>query len=89
MKKRELLTELAERLELPQEALTGAAKLSVTGGRRLLIENHRGILAYDCDCAVISLGDEKLQILGSRLCLLAMNRRELLLGGKILSVEWV
>ena len=50
---KELPQELTERLELPEEALLGSAKLTVTG---LSIE--------------------------------AMNRRELLVKGRIQTVEW-
>lgn len=47
MKKlRELPYELADKLELPEDVLLGSAKLTVTGGRSAVIENHRGVLEY-------------------------------------------
>lgn len=79
--------DLAERLELPEEAL-GALRLTLIGGRRALAENHRGILEY---------GEERIRLAGQRgsvtlegsgLRLGAMNRRELLIVGKIQRVEW-
>ena len=85
---KELPQELTERLELPQEALLGAAKLTVTGGRRALVENHRGVLEYGEERIVVSVGRGKLTVSGGGLGIEAMNRRELLIRGRIQSVEW-
>lgn len=50
MKKlRELPYELADKLELPEDVLLGSAKLTVTGGRSAVIENHRGVLEYTAE----------------------------------------
>ena len=46
--------DIADRLDLPGEALLGSAKLTLTANRRALIENHCGILEY---------GPEQIQIL--------------------------
>ena len=80
--KKELPLELAERLALPEEALL------VTGGRQLLVENHRGVMDYGQERIVVSLGRGKLNISGTALVIQAMNRRELLISGRIQSVEW-
>ena len=85
---RELPQELAERLALPEDALLGTAKLTVTGGKRLLVENHRGVMDYGRERIVVSLGRGKLNISGAELVIAAMNRRELLISGRIQSVEW-
>lgn len=85
---RELAESLAETLELPAEAL-GAAKLTVTAGSRVLIENHRGLLEYGAERIVVSAGREKLLLSGAGLHLLGMNRRELLIGGQLRLVEWM
>ena len=85
---KELPQELTERLELPEEALLGATKLTVTGGRRAVVENHRGVLEYGEERIVVSAGRGKLIINGAGLGIEAMNRRELLVKGRIQSVEW-
>ena len=87
-KKREVLPALAERLELPEEALSGAAKLTVTADRRSLIENHHGILAYSPDCVVVSLGGRQLSLYGSELRIRAMNRKEVLVCGELQDISW-
>lgn len=83
-----LATDLADRLDLPEDALLGAAKLTVTGGRKALIENHRGVLEYGTERILVSAGRENILLEGSGLQLEAMNRSELLVTGKLQRVEW-
>ena len=85
---KELPQDLAQRLELPEEALLGALKLTVTGGRQALVENHRGLLDYSEERILISAIKGKLAISGTGLSLAAMNKSELLVKGRIQSVEW-
>ena len=88
MKKGGLLPSLADRLELPEEALDGAAKLTVTAGRRALIENHRGILEYSRERIAVAFGRERLSLIGEGLRIVAMNRKELLICGELKEVLW-
>lgn len=87
-KRREGLLHLAERFDLPPEALPTTTRLSVTAGRRLLLEQHRGILEYGEGRIVVSTREGRISISGSSLHLLAMNRGELVIGGNIQLVEW-
>lgn len=89
MKKlRDIADDLAEKLELPSEALGTAAKLSITGGRRALIENHKGIIEYGRERIVIGTEKGRIVISGHELLLSAMNKSELLITGKINMAEW-
>lgn len=83
-----LAADLAERLELPEDALLSAAKLSLTAGRRALIENHKGILEYGTERILISTGRGKISLSGSELRLVAMSKSQLLISGRIQNVEW-
>ena len=87
-KRKALLMNLAERLELPEEAVSGAAKLSVTGGKRILIENHRGILEYGSERIAVRMDSGTLILSGTELHLLGMNEQELLFGGRLQNAEW-
>lgn len=78
---------LAERLELPGEAL-GLLKLSVVGARRALIENHRGLLACTRERIVVRGERGDLSVRGAELCIEAMNEKELLISGKLTAAEW-
>ena len=89
MKKAKLfMGELCERLELPEEAAAGAARVTVTGGRRALVENHRGLLEYGAEQIRVSTGRGQLVLRGSGLTLAAMSGRDLLIRGKLQSAEW-
>ena len=83
-----LCGDLAERLALPGEALGGELCLSAVGNRRLLIENHRGVLAYTEE--EIRVGSERGQLVlrGGGLHLSAMDRSELLVAGRLQSIAW-
>lgn len=85
---REFPADLAELLELPGELLPGTGRLTLSGGRRALVEGQRGILEYTAERIVVSFGREKLSLMGDGLRLSAMNAGELLIHGRIRSVEW-
>ena len=89
MKKlRELPYELADKLELPEDVLLGSGKLTVTGGRSAVIENHRGGLEYTAERIVVAVPRGKVCLDGTGLRLKAMNKNELLVGGRIRNIEW-
>lgn len=84
----EIPEEIAGRLDLPAETVAGVPKLTVTGRRRALIENHKGLLQYSHDCIEVDGGRVRLRIRGSNLQLVAMDRSDLLISGVILSAEF-
>ena len=47
MKVRDTVADLAESLELPEEALSDALRVTIIGRRRAVGEHHRGLLGYD------------------------------------------
>lgn len=79
---------LADRLELPSDALAGAAKLTVNGRRRVLIENHSGIITYEDDIIAVDCGGMKAVIRGDGLSLGAMDKHDMLITGRILTIEF-
>jgi sporulation protein YqfC len=64
-----------------------AAVLTLTGARRLHIENHRGILLYDDACIAVNCGEKIVNVRGDGLALRAMNAEELLLSGDFTAIE--
>ncbi|MDO4990253.1 MAG: YabP/YqfC family sporulation protein [Eubacteriales bacterium] len=85
---RELPAELCDRLELPAEIVPGTGSVTVSGGRRALIEGHRGILAFSEDQVAVSFGRQTLTLSGSGLRLEAMNGAELRVVGRIHTADW-
>lgn len=85
---RGLCEDLAERLELPEEAVSGVTRLAAVDGRRLLIERHRGLLAYGTEEIRVATGGGQLVVRGTELQMSAMNRSELLITGRLQSLSW-
>ena len=75
-------------LELPEDALLKEAKVSMTGGKRMLIENHRGLLSYSDTAVEVLTAEGKLSVIGNGFIIRAMRDRDLLIFGDIRSVEW-
>jgi sporulation protein YqfC len=87
-KKMGLALEVAEAFDIPPEAAAGMPKLTITGCRRALIENHRGILEYSRENVVIKGGRVQVRIWGEGLELKAMNKTDLVIIGQIFSVSF-
>ena len=92
--------EIAERLDLPAESVAGVPKLTVTGRRRALVENHCGLLALGIVGAgifagsirdiriVVDGGRVRVCIRGTNLQLVAMDSTALLISGTIACAEF-
>jgi len=79
--------EVADKLDLPGEVLPGVPRLTITGRRRALIENHGGLVKYSEDCIELG-GKSKIIIRGDGLRLVAMTRTDMVIAGRILSAEY-
>ena len=88
MKGRETVADLALLMDLPQECLTDAARVTLYGRRQAAIEHHRGLLGYTPDAVEVSLGRGKVRLLGSELEVRAMDGETLLIAGHISAVEY-
>ena len=77
----------AEVLDLPADALAGLPKLELVGDCELLVENHKGILAYGREEIHISGGIYLIKIAGRELELRAMTGVELLITGTITQIS--
>ena len=87
-KVRKLADRLCEYLELPEDAFLHEAKISMVGGKRMLIENHRGLLSYSDSAIEVLTAEGKISVLGNGFIIRAMKERALLIYGDIQSVEW-
>ena len=80
--------ELSDRLGLSEDLTFGSAKLTVIAGKKILVENHRGILEYGSDRIVINLDKGRIALSGCDFTLDAMNRNELLICGRLQCADW-
>ena len=87
-KMRKLADKLCGSLELPEEAALNTSKLSAVGGKRMLIENHRGLLSYSDNAVEIMTESGKISVLGSGFIIRTMTKSNLLIYGDFRSVEW-
>ena len=82
-----ILEKLAERAELPAEAVAGAARITLSGRQQVLIEHHRGLLAYSDREVEVNCGNLRCRIRGDGLLLRAMTAEMLLVTGTIFGVD--
>ena len=80
--------ELAENFTLSGAVMPGAAKVTVTAAKRLMVEGHHGILEYGNEHIAVSALPGKIHIYGTALSLSAMSSDTLILTGNISSVEY-
>lgn len=80
---------LASTLDLQQETILRQPLVELTGERRVLIENHRGVTSYGTGqiCVKVSFGSVEIQGCGLELC--KMTRQQLIICGRIDSVTLI
>ena len=79
---------LSDGLELPKDVSCGAAIVTVTGRRSLVLENYRGIVSYDDDCIVIRTKDCKVCVCGCRLKVDYYTNEEMKIVGLIHQISY-
>lgn len=83
------MEEIADRFDLPADTVAGLPRITLTGDRRVLIENHRGLLEYSEETVEVSGGRLRVRVRGTGLRLRAMDAEALLVTGTIFSVETI
>ncbi len=80
------LDKMAYAMDLPGEAIPGQPLVELVGQRRVLIENHRGVVQYgDTEiCVRVSYGC--IRVCGHELRLMRMNRQQLIISGSVDSI---
>ena len=71
------------------ESLTKVPLLELAGHSRVLIENHLGVLAYSLEEIQIKVSYGRLVIHGEQLMLLQMSKEQLVITGRIDSVQLI
>lgn len=87
-KKDNFIDKAAEIFDIPGEVVAGMPRITVTGCRRVLVENHKGILEYGSEEIHINGGRMVLKLHGSGMELCSMNNTELLVTGRIKGMEF-
>jgi len=79
---------MADFLELPREVVLDLPKIVVVGDVQVLIENHRGIVAYGPDQVRVSVGEREVTVHGRELVLRHVRSEELLVEGRITGLSF-
>ena len=79
----------ADAFDLPGEVLLDLPRITVTGGGRVMVENHQGLMDYSDQLIVVAGGRVTLKIIGDGLELRAMTAEALLITGNVFSVEFI
>ena len=87
LRRRSAAEKVAQVFSLPADAVAGMPLIELVGDAQLRVERHRGILAYDPKEIHIGAGRVTVRVRGLDMELRSMNRSELLITGRIFSVE--
>ena len=88
-KKARAIDRAADRFDLPGEVIGDLPRLTVIGGQRVIVENHKGLMDYGPNNIVIAGGKVTLKLTGDNLELRAMNAEDLLITGDVFQVEFI
>lgn len=80
---------LAEEMDISQEAVPGLPLVELCGEKRVLIENHRGVLTYGSAEIHVCVSFGEVVVRGCGLELAKMTREQLVICGRIDSVYLV
>lgn len=73
---------------VPSEPVTGKPRIILTGREGLLIEQHRGVIAYTQDQLIVRLQQGRLNVQGHALRLQEYGKQDLCVTGEIISLEF-
>uniref|UniRef100_A0A7C2ICL3 Sporulation protein YqfC n=1 Tax=Ammonifex degensii TaxID=42838 RepID=A0A7C2ICL3_9THEO len=79
----------AAALELPGEVAFDLPKIIITGNLQVLIENHRGIVAYDQEMVRVLVEAGEVTVSGRNLVIRSIVPEEIVIEGEIREVSFV
>ena len=88
MKKEDLSRNIAASFDMPGELMTGVPKITLTGNRSILVENHSGIRGFSSEEVGIGCCYGEIEIIGKDLRLCLLKRDEIEVEGEIRSVSY-
>lgn len=74
--------------DLPGSLITNLPRIEISGGRQLLIEQHKGIIEYSPSEITVNAASGIIKIRGDGLEIKAMTETQLLVSGLLLGLEF-
>ncbi len=79
---------LADFFELPKELLCNLPRITLIGDVQMLLENYGGIIEYNDEILRLKVREGEVVVAGKNLTIKNFLSDELLIEGKIISVEY-
>lgn len=74
-------------LQIPPETMSGVPRVTVSGNRVVIIENHKGLRVYNRECVEVNGKNSIVRVSGTELEIVAMTKTELIVHGIIVLTE--
>lgn len=87
MPKRNIFERITEIVALPAEPLPGKPLVEILSNQSVLIENHKGIIGYNCETVGVKTATGCITIQGNQLILHKISKEQLLIRGQIHCVK--
>ena len=72
---------------MPSELVTNRSRMVMLGNTEFMIENYDGIIEYEVNRIRVSTASGKVAIIGEELTISELDNEELLVSGRIKSIE--
>lgn len=87
--KRDIVKEkVVEKLHLPLDVIVGVPKVTITGNKEIIIENHKGVESFESNCLKLNSKIGKIVVNGQDLEILFIGGDTITLGGRFKSLEY-
>ena len=87
--KRNIIERMVTVVDLQDEPLPGLPLVEIAGERRVLIENHHGVVEYGTQTIRVKVKFGQICVCGSSLELSRMNRGQLIISGRVDAVQLI
>lgn len=87
-RKERIKARITEFFELPSEVMLDLPRLILTGDQQLLVENHRGLKAYNGNEVCLETTVGLLTVSGAEMNIKLITADQVQIGGQIHKVEW-
>ena len=82
-RKKDLVSFFGDAVDLPDEMLPGLSLVEIAGNRRVLIENHIGVIGYGSRQICVKVKNGTVTVCGCNLELQRMTRWQIVITGRI------
>jgi len=89
MRKKSIISPLAESLKLPKDLTNGDSIISLTGNEEAWIENYKGIIEYTPECIFLQLKNGKVVFCGKELHIAFYTSEEMRITGTIEEMKFL